>query len=422
MKEEFLHYIWRFRLIQHPLFTTQQEEIVVLNPGQLNTDSGPDFVQAKIQIGKTIWAGNVEIHILSSDWEKHKHQYDKAYNSTILHVVYACDKHVLMENGEAPPCIELKGKFDESLFDRYIAFLNSKKWIPCSGQLKAVPGITLSALYSRMCIERLEGKTKGILEILERNKNDWEESFYQILAGGFGLKINQAAFQTLAESLPLKKVLRQQNSLFQVEAMLFGQAGLLASPSFKDEYPKALQKEYSYLSKKFLLDPMQAHLWKYLRLRPSNFPCIRIAQFAALLSKNQPLFSKIVEAETVEQIRNIFKISASSYWKTHYLFDKESSPKPKKLSQERIDLLLVNVVIPFLFLYGKQRNKEDMVDLSIAFLEQIEAENNSISKGFKAEGVAFSTAFQTQALTQLKSNYCDQKRCLNCTLGIYLLR
>jgi hypothetical protein len=422
MKEEFLHYLWRFRLLQPLLFTTKSESVEVVKPGLLNTDAGPDFLQAKVKIGETLWAGNIEIHVLASDWNKHRHQNDKAYNTTVLHVVYACDKDIYLENGEIIPCLELKGKFDQTLLDKYEGFLKSKQWIPCSGQICDFPKLKLSALYSRMSIERLEDKTELIGSRLGKNKNNWEETFYQVLAGGFGLKVNQDIFIRLAESLPLNTVLRQQNNSFQIEALLFGQAGFLHEKSFVEDYPIALKKEYAYLSKKYRLQHLPSHLWKYLRLRPSNFPTLRIAQLAILLSKHQKLFSKVIESETLEQLISLFKVEASPYWETHFVFDKTTNARAKVLSNERINLLLINVIIPFMFLFGKQRSQEHLVERALNFLDLIPAEKNKPIKNFENEGLEIATAFQTQALIQLKSNYCDLKKCLDCPVGLYLLR
>lgn len=422
MKEEFLHYLWRFRLFQFPLFSTKNESIEILNTGIYNTDAGPDFVQAKVKIGETIWAGNIELHIQASDWNNHRHQIDKAYNSTIMHVVYVCDAKIKLENGEEIPCLELKGKFKRELLEKYESFLKSKKWIPCSGQLIEFPEMNLNALYSRMGIERLEYKTQLILKQLERNKNDWEETFYQVLAGGFGLKINYDIFLRLAESLPLNKVLREHEKIFQIEALLFGQSGLLHMQAFTDEYPLNLKKEYDYLAKKYSLISLPGQLWKYLRLRPSNFPTIRISQFAALVASNQNLFSKIIETEKMEHLIKLFRVAASAYWNTHYVWEKPARSYTKSLSDERISLLLINVVIPFLFLYGNQRDRPGLVERALHFLELIPAEKNKISKGFEQEGLSFMTAFHTQALLHLKSNYCENKSCLLCPMGTYLLR
>ncbi len=422
MKEEFLHYLWKFRLFQFPLFTTKNENIEVINTGMHNTDAGSDFIQAKVKIGDTIWVGNIELHVQASDWIKHQHQKDKAYNTTILHVVYSCDTDIYLENGELIPCLELKGKFKQELYEKYEGFLKSKKWIPCSGQLAYFPKLNLNALYSRLAIERLEDKTQNILKRLEINKNDWEETFYQVLAGGFGLKVNQDIFLQLAESLPLKKVLRQHTKLFQIEALLFGQSGLLSMHSFVDEYPLNLKKEYSYLANKYQLKHLPGQLWKYLRLRPPNFPNLRIAQFAALLSSHQNIFSKIIETEKIEDLISLFNVCASPYWDNHYVFDTLAKNYPKKLSKERINLLLINVIIPFIFLYGKHRNHDYLVERALSFMDLIPAEKNNMSNSFTQEGLVFKSAFQTQALLQLKTNYCDLKKCFECPIGLFLLR
>lgn len=421
MKEEFLHYLWRFHLLQNQLYTTENEKIEVLNPGLLNSDAGPDFIQAKIKIDETVWAGSVEMHLKASDWIRHRHQFDKAYNSTILHVVYTCDTEIKLENGETIPCLEIEGKFNAELLEKYEQFLKSKKWIPCSGQLANFPKIKLSVFYSRLMIERLEEKTQSILHRLEMNKNDWEESFYQVLAGAFGLKVNQEIFQQLAESLPLKKVLWHHANLFQIEALLFGQAGLLQTSTFKDDYPRSLKKEYDYLSKKYNLKPLQGHLWKFLRIRPSGFPTLRISQFAALLASEQNLFSKILETKKVDNLKLLFNVFASAYWDTHFVWDKSTKVQIKKLSSDRVNLLLINVIVPFVFLYAKQRNKEKLMERALSFLEKLPLEKNKITAAYANEGIEFSSALQTQALLQLKSKYCDKRKCLTCPVGLFLI-
>lgn len=402
--------------------TTLGEKVEVINLGIHNSDAGPDFLQAKIKIGNTLWAGNIEIHIKASDWFKHKHQNDKSYNSTILHVVYDCDSDVQLENGETPCCLELKNRFNADLLHRYQSFLLSKKWIPCSGQMSAIPEISWNSLYTRMAVERLESKTKALIKRQEKNKNDWEESFYEVLCGTFGLKVNEEIFIRLAESLKLKKVILLQPNLFSMEALLFGQSGMLQNKIFKDEYPRQLQKEYAYLAKKHQLHPLPGHLWKYLRLRPSNFPTIRISQLAALLVNYQRLFSKSMDEENLTGLRKIFQVEASAYWKTHYTWDKPTPSYPKKLSEARINLIFINLIIPFLFLYGKLRSRNDLIERALGFMELLPAEKNKYCSDFSHEGLKIQNAFQSQALLHLKQNYCDLKKCLNCPIGLYLLR
>lgn len=421
MKEEFLHYLWRFRLYQTPLKSTHNEAVEVLNPGIYNTNAGPDFLQASVKLHNTIWVGNIEIHLKASDWEKHQHQKDKAYNSTILHVVYECDTRSFLENGEELPCVELRGKINLGLLDTYESFLLSKKWIPCSGQIAEFPNLKWEAFYARLLAERLEEKTKTLQVRLEKNRNDWEETFYQSLAGSFGLKINHDAFIQLAEELPLKVLLKYRNHLFQIEALLFGQAGMLSKESFEEEYPQKLSSEYQFLAKKFGLKPMLLSQWKYLRLRPSNFPNIRIAQFAKLLSSYQNLFSKIIETESFVDVSDLFRVAASEFWDTHFVWNKTSEKRVKSISNDRFAIILINTIVPFLFLYGRMHDKEPIVERSFQFLENLSAEKNTISKSFEKEGLLVKSAFQTQALLQLKLAYCDRKNCLDCPIGNYLL-
>lgn len=421
MKEEFLKYLWRFRLYQQPLFSTKGEKIEIIKPGLPNSNAGADFLEAKVKIGDTVWGGNIEIHVLSSDWNKHRHQKDKAYNNTVLHVVNTFDADVYLENGEELSCIELKEKYDPDLLNTYEAFMNSKKWIPCSGQISTFPEINFQSFYSRLLVERLEEKTDNLNHSLVRNKNDWEETFYQVLAGGFGLKINQEMFSQLAESLPLKNILRQKNSLFQLEALFFGQSGLLETASYTDEYVIKLKKEYALLAKKYNIVPLAGHLWKFLRIRPANFPTLRIAQFSAFLFKHQNLFSKIIEIEKFKDLKQLFQIEVSAYWKNHYIFAKSTKNHSVSISTERINLQIINSLLPIMFLYGKVKAIEPLKERSLSFFELIPSEENSIIHSFKNEGIMINSAFQSQALLQLKSKYCNFKKCLDCPIGSFLL-
>jgi hypothetical protein len=421
VKEEFLKYLWRFRLYHQPLFSTKGEKIEIIKPGLPNSNAGADFLEAKVKIGDTVWAGNIEIHVLSSDWNKHRHQKDKAYNNTVLHVVNIFDTAVFLENGEEISCIELKEKYDPDLLHTYEAFMSSKKWIPCSGQISTFPEINFQLFYSRLLVERLEEKTDNLNQRLVRNKNDWEETFYQVLAGGFGLKINQELFSQLAESLPLRNILRQQNSLFQLEALFFGQSGLLDIASHTDEYVIKLKKEYALLAKKYNIVPLAGHLWKFLRIRPANFPTLRIAQFSAFLFKHQNLFSKIIEIEKFEELKQLFQLEVSAYWKNHYIFAKSTKNHAVSMSTERINLQIINTLLPVLFLYGRIKKIEPLKERALSFFELIPAEENNIIRSYKNEGIMINSAFQTQALIQLKSKYCNFKKCLDCPIGSFLL-
>lgn len=421
MTEEFLYYIWAYKLFNNELFTSSKQRITILNPGNRNTNSGPDFFNAKIYIGDTLWAGNVEIHINSSDWFNHKHHLDKAYDSVILHVVYYNDDDVKRFNNTIIPCLELKGKFDKNLYLRYKNFMNNKNIIPCEKIFSYADDFIVKSCLENLLIERLENKSKQIINSLKFNNNNWEECFYQNLAYNYGLKINSLTFKLLAESIPLKYLLKHKNNLLQIEALLFGQSGLL-SFDFNDEYPNILKKEYAFLKNKFSLQPIEPHLWKYLRLRPSNFPNIRISQFANLIYKSSNLFSQIIENDNISEIFNIFNLSCSEYWDNHYVFDKISVKKKKNPGKNFINLILINTVIPFIFVYGIQKDNQEYKDRAINYLRQIKGEKNSIINIWQKLNVDVSTAFSTQALIELKKNYCDKKKCLNCRIGNFLLK
>jgi len=418
MSEELLYFIWQQKHFNSAqLKTTAGERLAVLNSGMRNHDSGPDFTQAKIRIASDLLAGNVEIHVRSSDWKKHRHQHDKAYSNVILHVVYEDD-----EKNPAPelPTLELKDKIDPKFFSRYRQLMGNMGWIPCESLIGQVDRLFISSGLHRLMIERLEQKTKDILERLLQNKNSWEETFYHITARNFGLKVNADAFELLAKSLPLKIIARHKNSLPQIEALVFGQAGLLEQ-KFRDEYPNSLKKEFGFLRKKYGLQPMPAHLWKFMRLRPPAFPTVRLAQFAMLLYESSYLFSKILEADKVKQLAKLFHAEPSAYWANHYRFDAVSKNRIKTPGQDFIHTLIINAVIPVMFIYGKSKDNRGIQDKSLSFLEQLPFEKNAIIRKWQSLGIQPSSAFDSQALLQLKNRYCSQKRCLNCHIGNKLL-
>ena len=421
MTEEFLYYIWRYRLFDKKDLSFSGEVVKVLATGQLNSDGGPDFFNAKIKIGDTIWAGNVEIHVDSSDWYKHGHHNDKSYDNVILHVVYNNDVVISGKNDKIIPFIELKENFDEKLYHKYKAFMNNKNYVPCETLIRSVESIYINSWLERVLVERLEKKSEVIRKILNNNKHNWEQTFYQLLARNFGFKVNAEPFELLAKSLPLNYLARHKSSLLQIEALLFGQAGLLIG-EFKDDYPRELKKEYNFLKNKLSLISVDGHLWKFLRLRPSNFPTVRIAQFANLIHRSSSLFSKIINNDNIESIKNLFELSTSEYWHNHYIFDKVSFKREKKIGKNTIDLIVINTIIIFIFVYGEEKIIEDFKTRALNFLEQIPGEKNSIINRWNQIGMDVSTAFNTQALLELKQSYCDKKRCLNCRIGNYLLR
>ena len=422
MTEEFLHYIWKFRLFDaKSLITSLGEKIKIFKPGEHNIDAGPDFFNAQIKIENTLWAGNVEIHIKSSDWKKHRHEEDKSYDNIILHVVYEADKNIFRRNGEVIPTLELKNLFSPTIYKKYLQFKSSKDWVPCEKQISKVDRFIVNNWLGRLVVERLERKSLSITQSLKLNKNNWEETFYQQIARNFGFKVNAEPFELLAKSISNKTLAKHKNSLLQIEAMLFGQAGMLEK-EFKDSYPQLLQKEYAFLKQKFNLKPLDRHLWKFLRFRPSNFPTIRISQFSNLVYKSSHLFSKILETEHLKELKLLLDVEVSEYWRNHYVFDKSSVKKNKDMGGSSIDVIIVNTVIPFLFVYGKQKGEEMYSERAITFLENMEGEKNSVINQWEDLLMPVSKAFNTQALLQLKNEYCSKKRCVDCQIGNYLIK
>lgn len=422
MTEDFLHHIWKFKLFdKEGLLTTNAESVEIIHAGQHNTDAGPDFFNARIRIGKTLWAGNVEIHIHATDWKKHGHTTDKAYDNIILHVVYKADAELRRASGELIPTIEMKSRIPLRHYQKYLDFRSSKDWIACEKQIADVPALVLNANTDKLLLERLEKKAISVQRLLRKNNNDWEESFYQGLARNFGFYTNAEPFELLARSLPSIILSKHKSSLLQVEALLFGQAGMLEQ-HYQDTYIRSLQNEYAFLKRKFRLEPLESHLWKFLRLRPVNFPGIRIAQFASMIFHSSGLFSSVLEKETVPAVRMLLSAEVSEYWKTHYTFDKLSVKRSKHLGDEAMNNIIINTIVPFLFVYGKQQADENYVERSVRFLEELPGESNAIVQKWKELRIPCGSAYQTQAFLQLKNEYCQQKKCLNCAIGNYLLK
>jgi hypothetical protein len=422
MTEDFIHYIWQYKRFNvKSLFTTENVEIKIVKTGERNTDAGPDFCNAIICIGDTKWAGNVEIHLNSSDWLIHNHQHDKAYENVILHVVYNDDKPIYRNNGEQIPTLIIKGIYSEDIYNKYISFLNNKLWIPCLNLFKQADKFIIDAWLFRLFAERMERKALQIIQTLDVNKNNIEEAFYCHIARNFGFGVNAEPFEMLARSLPLMLLSKHKHDLFQTEALLYGQAGFL-NKSFKDDYPNLLKKEYDFLRKKYSLTAIDGSMWKFLRLRPSNFPTIRIAQFADLIHKSSGLFSKIIESNTIHSILNHFELTCSEYWKNHYNFDKPAIYKEKIFGEGAKELLLINTVVPFLFVYGILKNDDIYKDRAISFMEKTKPEENTIIKKWREVGIEVKNASQTQALIELKKNYCNSFKCLQCGIGNQLLK
>jgi hypothetical protein len=422
MTEDFLHHTWKFRLFDNAqLTTTAGMRLKVLKPGEHNTHAGPDFFNARIALEDTQWAGNVEVHICASDWQKHQHTNDKSYDNIILHVVYNADQKLFRANGEEIPTLELKPLMKSQQFDKYLSLKESTAAIACTDQSKSVDTFVVNNLLDRLAAERLESKADAILQTLSLNRNNWEETFYLHLAKNFGFKVNAVPFELLAKSVPPATLAKHRDSLLQLEALLFGQAGWLEKP-LKDTYPRQLQNEYKFLKQKFNLKPLEEHLWKFLRLRPANFPTVRVAQFAGLMHRSNNLFSMIIEAGPPKEIYKLLDVSCSDYWQNHFIFDKTSPVRKKNLGKSAVDNLLINTVAPFLFVYGKKNDEPIFMEKALALLVLTGAEENSVIGHWGSIGLKAANALQSQALLQLKNEYCRKKRCLDCSIGNFLIK
>lgn len=420
--EEFLYYVWEQQLFySENIKTAADENLEVISTGSRNYDSGPDFFNAKVKIGDTIWAGNIEVHKKSSDWQLHNHDKNKSYDSVILHVVEENDKPVFRANGDEIPVFCLK--YPEYIRQNYRQLLNSKTWIACQNQFHKINPVILQIGFNRLMIERLETKTNEITECLHKNNNDWNETFYHLLARMFGFKVNSLPFEMLAKSLPLRILAKHRDNIFQLEALFFGNSGLLNRQLTGDDYYMNLCEEYSFFYRKYKLSGLEGHIWKFMRLRPVNFPTIRISQLAALIQRSQSLILKITETESLDDMKQFFDVKASEYWDSHYNFNKTTLRHfVKKIGESSINAIIINVVIPFLFVFGEINNKNHLKNRALDFLEKLPAEKNSIINGWEKLGVECRLAFESQALIQLKNVYCENKRCLNCQMGVKFLK
>ncbi len=424
MNEDYLHYIWNFQLLPFQLMlTTDGEKVQVLKKGFANANSGADFLEASVLIGNEKWFGDVEIHVKTSDWNKHKHQYDEAYNSVILHVVYEDDVEIKNQKGEKIPTLEVKNLIDEKHFEKYQLFLSNGLSVPCQSYLKSIDEFILNSTLERMAIERLERKTEVVFSLLNKFKGDWEQTFISLLMQYFGMKVNADAMRDLSRFLPYSILRKEQHSLLSIEALLFGQAGFLSENQLdNDMYYESLRKEYLYLKQKYNLKNISKTVWKFSKLRPPNFPTLRLAQLSVLFYSYQHFFSLIREFTSVEDYRNIFSVSASEYWKMHYIFGKETKNVKNKVGKVLINNLLINVVVPLSFAYGKQVEDFRYCDYGLKMLSELPCENNNIIRLWKGLGVSIVNAQKSQGAIELYSNYCVPKKCLQCTIGVKVLR
>lgn len=421
MKEELLQFIWKFQYYNvRELQTTGGEKLMILNAGTHNLNQGPDFIDAKIKINDTTWAGNIELHLRSSDWNLHRHSDDKNFDNIILHVVWKHDVEIKDKNGSILPTLELQSRISHILLDKYHQFSQSAKFIACENLDHQLNELSLTAWKHRLVAERLLNKSGSVFEILRQTKDHWEETFWWLIAANFGLKVNSGVFKKIAQSLPLSILAKHKHSLHHIEAMLFGQAGLLEK-DFEEKYPIMLKKEYRFYQKKYNLKPVEEQLF-FLRMRPANFPTIRLAQLAVLIHQSEHLFSKIKESETVKEVKEMFHLEANDYWHYHYVFDDPSEFKIKTLGKQMIENIIINTVVPILFSYGMHTGDERCKEKAICWLEETGPEKNHITTGFEKIGYSNKTAFDSQAFISLKNEYCMKKFCLQCAIGNSMLK
>lgn len=421
MKEDFLHHVWQFKKFDIAnLKTTKGESIQILNSGQYLQLAGPDFFNAQLIIGNQKWAGNVEIHLKSSDWYVHNHEKDSNYDSVILHVVWEYDVPIFRKDNSEIPTVELKEYVALSDLHKYQSLVSQKSWIYCENELQNVDNFIFKNWQERLFFERLERKSQLIFELVETSNQDWEAVLFYLLAKNFGLNTNGELFFKVAKSIPFHVIRKESFSLESLEALLLGQANLL-SHDFQDSYAKELQKSYAYLVQKYQLQEKVIGSVEFFKHRPDNFPTIRLVQFANLYFHRKNLFSLVMNSTSISELYQIFNLGVSKYWETHYNFDKESSKKMKKLSKSFIDLLVINTIIPLRFAYARSQNKEitqELIDLATL----IPAEQNVIIEKFKIFGLQVNNVYESQALLELKKNYCDHKKCLDCTIGHFILK
>lgn len=428
--EQLLHYTWKHRLLPVcDLKTTDGQRVEVIDPGLHNQNAGPDFFNAKVKIDDTLWVGNIEIHDKASDWYAHGHDRDAAYNNVVLHVVGVADARAKTESGHWLPQMEVQ--VPASVSNHYKELLHEDKYPPCRRIIPMLPCLTVHSWMSALQTERLEQKTEAIDCRVQRLNGDWESAFFVTLARNFGFGINTDAFETWAMNVPLKIISHHRDNLFQIEAVFMGQAGLLDEETLSmrwrqsalDEgYFNKLRTEYRYLAHKFSLQPISVGLWRFLRLRPQNFPYIRLSQLASLYHSQRCSLSQLMEAETPEAAVDLLRTGVTPYWQTHYVFGETGRKSEKRLSQPSLNILLINTVVPMLFAYGRHLSNEKLCDRAFFFLERLKAEHNHIVTMWQECGLKVDNAGDSQALIQLKRQYCDRKDCLRCRIGYEYLR
>ena len=421
-REELLQFIWEQRLFDPlNLCTVDGEPVDVLRPGHLHRNSGPDLVDARVRIGGQLWVGNAEVHVRASEWYAHGHERDPAYDNVVLHIVYDHDMDVHTSVGGRVPVVELKDRIPSGRLETFKNLMRAKAWIPCAPQFDHADRTRFPMWLERVLIERLERKCIGVEALYKRLGGDALETFWHVLARGFGLKVNAEPFGLLAQALPLRTLLKYRDDPLRVEALLFGQAGLLRT-DLLDDHPQALQAEHRALAALHGLRPAPLAAWQFGRLRPPNFPTVRMAQLARLIACGDGAFSVLLEEDDPQMILRRLQVEADGYWLTHHRFDQPSKPGPKRLGTDAATGLIINAIVPYLFAMGRVQGREDLGERALRLLERLPAEQNTIIEGWAALGVTADTAARSQALIELKNMYCGQRRCLSCVIGTDLLK
>ena len=421
MNERLLQFIWQFQYFNHiSLATVDEKMLQIIHQGNLNKNAGPDFSEAKIKIDSTTWIGNVELHVKSSQWLQHNHSKDKNYSNVILHVVWLHDKEIEDNNSNKIPTLELQSLVPKITLEKFERLMNTTDFIPCSFSLPVLSDVAWLAWKERLIIERLEKKSEQILQLLQQLNNNWEEVFWQTLARSFGMKVNAESFEEIAKTLTVNILSKHKNQINQLEALLLGQAGLL-DVTAKDAYVIMLQKEYNFLSKKYKLKAINRRP-DFLRMRPNNFPTLRLAQLAMLVHQSSHLFSKIKTVKNANEIFQWFDVTANDFWNYHYTLTDEAAYQTKPLGKTFIQHIIINAIAPVIFAYGLLHNEHAWKDKSVNWLMQLQPEQNTITKQWKLHNVENKNAFESQALIHLKNNYCNFKKCLDCAVGTKLLR
>lgn len=419
--ERLLQFIWQFQYIhKKELKTTSGESLEIIYPGIFNTNQGPDFLEARIKKKEVVWIGSIELHLRASDWLLHRHNNDINYNNVILHVVWMADQEVKDQNEKAISTLELHSIVSKLMLQQYEQLMQSQGFVPCENQLPALSSLAWSSWKERLIAERLQQKSELVLSHLKQSNNHWEEVFWWMIARNFGIRINAENFENVARSLPITILAKHKNQIHQLEALLLGQANLL-NAKFGEDYPKMLQREYHFLKKKYQLKSLFVQP-SFLRMRPANFPSLRLAQLAILIHQSTHLFSQIKEMDSLDKVKRLLGVTANDYWHYHYRLDDASDYKPKQVGEEMVNNILINTIVRVLFAYGLYAKEQEHKDKAIEWLSMIDAEENKVTKGWKAKTIDNRNALDSQALLQLKTNYCDEKKCLDCAVGNKLLK